>query len=199
MKIICFIISFSFLFLGCTSGKVETELEYQNDKHFNTLGVGLVGIVDTSKKIVLFQDSDCQNLITMNGKLGEDILPLFYKPDYGIQYFICAEKLTKTYKLCSEASNFVYVKTNENLKFYSWSNFFKNRVIGFEPRTNEFAYEYKNRKKLNAAKWNSDDEIKVIKVEGDWLFVENITQKNTTFWLKWQSNGKLILDVFLLM
>jgi hypothetical protein len=202
MKKIILINSILLLIISsCRSQEKKNELEYQNDNLIQNIGIGLVQLVKVEENIVLYADTTFLETKTKKAKLGKDIIPLLNKPDYGILFFTCIEKKNKYYKIVTAKNTFAYIKSTQNFIFYSWNEFLKDQVVSIvsknlkeNPPRNSI-----NGKSINIKEWNSDDEIEVIKIQGNWLQVKNITQDNKLFWIEWRNDKTLKVYLNLLI
>lgn len=177
------------------------KLEYQNDKLIKELGMGLLQLVNTDEKIVLYNDNFCRQIITDDAKLGKNIIPLLNKPDYGILFFVCVEKNSKFYKIVSTSGKYVYVKPSAKYLYYEWDNFLKSQVIYIDninkksnPMLDGIDGKIIDIKNLDYY----DDDFEVVDVKNNWMNINNLTKKKK-YWIKWKEKNKLLVTLDLLM
>lgn len=195
------LIAFVLLFFNNFKSQEKRALNYQNDDLIQTIGIGLVQLVKTDKDIVLYTDKSLSHIKIKKAQPGKDIIPLLNKTDYGILFFSCVEKNDKFYKVVTSKNNYAYIKPSENYLFYSWKDFLEDQITSIEtkdPKKNP-PREAINGKILDIKNWKSDDEIEVLKIQGTWLQVKNITRSNQIFWIEWRSNDQLKIYLNLLM
>ncbi|MEW5675956.1 hypothetical protein ABGT15_06545 [Flavobacterium enshiense] len=174
-------------------------LEYQNDEYFNQLGVGLVQFTNVEAKIQLYADKNMQKSI-INNVLGADVMPFFYKPDYGILFFSCAEVNKDCFKIFLKNNEVAYLKKEKHMKYFSWNDFLKNEIVGLSAKDTEanLYADVVNGDQIDNSRFSSDDEIDIIDVKDNWLQINNATVKKT-YWMKWSEEEKLLVDIYLLM
>lgn len=183
-----------------SSSQKIIKLNYQNDDLIKPLGIGLLQSIKVDEKITLYSDNTLKKIKYKNAKIGKDIIPLIYKTDYGLLFFTCLEKNNKYCKIALKDNSFAYIKTSNNLKFFSWQEFLKNEVISIESKDfkkNPFR-ETVNGKPLNPEEFDSDDEQETLFIKKDWICVKNTT-KNKVFWVRWKDQNKLLIYLNLLM
>lgn len=174
-------------------------LEYQNDKYFNQLGVGLVQFTNVEAKIQLYADKNMQKPI-VNKVLGADVMPFFNKPDYGILFFSCAQVNKDCFKIFLKNNEVAYLKKEKHIKYFSWNDFLKNEIVGLsakDPEANLYA-DAVNGEQIDNSGFSSDDEIDITDVKENWVQINNTTVKKT-YWMKWREEEKLLVDIYLLM
>lgn len=175
------------------------SLEYQNDKYFNHLGIGVVQFTNVDAKIQLYADENMQKSIS-NHVLGADVIPFFYKPDYGILFFSCVEENQNNYKIYLKDNKVAYLKKEKEIKYFSWNDFLKNEIVGLsskDPEANLYA-DAVNGKQIDNSELSTDDEIDITDVEDNWVQIDNKTVKKT-YWMKWREEENLLVSLYLLM
>lgn len=192
-----YIILLVFLTINCNSQN-RINLRYQNDNLIKELGNGLVQQIDINNKIKLYRDINCKKIKVENAKIGKDIIPLLNKTDYSILFFVCVEKNNKFYKIITSSGTYAYIKPSDKFIFYSWNEFLKNQVVGVESKNSNSLFDKINGKQVVFKNLQSDDEIEIINIKGDWLNIENTTI-NKNYWLKWREGNKLLIYLNLLM
>lgn len=194
------VIFFLFHVIHCNAQKKETRLEYQNDNLIKELGIGLVQLVNPNEKIILYNDSFCTIIKTKQAKIGKDIIPILNKPDYGIQFFVCLEKNSKYYKIVISNGKYAYIEPTQKYLYYDWYDFLKNQVTSIENKNikSNPLFDKMNGKAINIKNIQSDDEIEVIEIKGDWLKIKNTTL-NKEYWIKWREKNNILVYLNLLM
>ncbi|PKB18728.1 hypothetical protein [Flavobacterium sp. 5] len=194
------VIFFLFQVIHCNAQKEEAQLEYQNDNLIKELGIGLVQLVNPNEKIILYSYSSCKTIKTNQAKIGKDIIPILNKPDYSIQFFICSEKNNKYFKIVTSIGKYAYIKPTQKYLYYDWYDFLKNQVTSIENKNISFnpLFDKMNGKVITIKNIQSDDEIEVIEIKGDWLNVKNTTL-NKEYWIKWREKNNLLVYLNLLM
>lgn len=192
-----YIILLVFLTINCNSQN-RINLRYQNDNLIKELGNGLVQQIDINNKITLYRDINCKKIKVENAKIGKDIIPLLNKTDYSILFFVCVEKNNKFYKIITSSGTYAYIKPSDKFIFYSWNEFLKNQVVGVESKNSNSLFDKINGKQVVFKNLQSDDEIEIINIKGDWLNIENTTI-NKNYWLKWREGNKILIYLNLLM
>ncbi len=187
------------LLLVCTNALCQTirNLEYQNDGLLQNLGIGLVQIRNVNKSIPIYSDRNLSKM--QNGKIGTHVIPLLYKPDYGILFFSCIEKKSGFYKIAISKDKYAYIKVSENHIFYPWEDFLKNQVISITSKnlkTNPPRDSIEGKAILKSG--NADDETEILEVRNEWLKVKN-THNNQVFWIKWRDDKTLKIFLNLLI
>ena len=187
-------------FLTFCNAQNKVILEYQNDNLIKQIGIGLVQQVKANEKLTLYIDSDCNHIKTKDGKSGKDFIPLLYKIDYNILFFICLEKKEGCYKIAIDNNNSAYIKSSEKFIFYNWNDFLKEQVTSIESKnlkSNPFFDKF-NGNPIQIKKLQTDDEVEVLEIKNDWLKIKNITI-NKNYWLKWKEKNNLLVYLNLLM
>ncbi|OXA84045.1 hypothetical protein [Flavobacterium hercynium] len=186
--------------ISSSQGK-KYKLEYQNDHIIQNIGIGLVQLVNVEESIVLYTDTTFSRVKTKKAIVGSTIVPLLNKPDYVILYFICLSKNSKYYKIATDDNTFAYIKPSKNFIFYNWNKFLKDQVLGVSskdlvknPPRNGISG-----KTIDIKNWEDDDETTVVKIQGDWLQMKNITQDNKLYWIQWKNEKTLKVYLNLLM
>lgn len=170
-------------------------LDYQNDRNLRSLGLGLLQKVKISEKLKFYLDSNFKT--PFNDNEVKKIIPILYKPDYGICFFVCV-KASKKYYIVKSGDNTFFVKPMETLIYYSWESFLCEQVINLKsknPTLNPPRYSI-NGKIINASDWKSDDEQDILEVRNEFVKIKNETRK-VVYWLKWRNGNSL--TVFLNM
>ncbi len=106
-----------------SSPVVKYVCEYDNS--VASLGIGLVMITDP---IELFTDSSLhQN--TVSASMRKDnienfpVCSKYYKPDYGMMYFVCLAKTARSYKVLNNGSEVRYLPRTKAYHFITWEKY----------------------------------------------------------------------------
>lgn len=201
MKKIEFLSAFFCLFqiINCFSQN-KISLEYQNDNLIKEIGIGLLQQVDVNEKIILYNDSEFKVIKSKDAKLGKEIIPLLNKVDYSILFFLCVEKNIKFYKVAVSNKKYAFIKPSEKYLFYNWEDFLKREVTSVESKNKNLksVFDEINGKKIFFKDIQSDDEIEIINIKGDWLHIKNNTL-NKRYWLRWKTKNELLIYLNLLI
>ena len=199
-KIKSLIVLFCLFQLVNCSAQNEIKLEYQNDNLLKEIGIGLVQQVNGSEKTVLYNDSEFKSIKSKVVRQGKEIIPLLNKIDYNILFFLCIEKNVKYFKIAISNGKYAYIKPSEKYIFYSWNDFLKKQVTSVESKNKKSKniFDKINGNQINIKNLQSDDEIEIIDVKGDWLNIENNTV-NKKYWIKWKEKNELLIYLNLLM
>lgn len=188
-----------FQLLSCNSQN-KVKLGYQNDNLLNEIGIGLVQQVVVTDKIVLYKNPDCKTVISKNSKIGKELIPLLYKIDYNILFFVCVEKNKDYYKIVISSGKYAYLKSSQNYLFYNWNEFLKNQVISLESKDlekNPFVNKI-NGNPINIKIILPDDEIEIVEVKNEWAKIHNTTL-NSNYFIKWRDKQNLLVFLSLLL
>lgn len=191
------------LLIVSTSSSVfsqDVNFEYQNDQNLKSLGVGLIQQAKISEKVQFYKDSSFKEPLTTNLKLGNEVVPLLYKPDYGICFYVCTRASSKFLRLETKAGQKLFVKPSTSILFYSWNDFLTQQVVGIRSKnatSNPLRYSI-NGKVINTSNWSDDDEESVVEVKGDWLKIKNQTRK-IVYWIRWKEKNKLLVYLNMLL
>jgi hypothetical protein len=196
-----------------------TLTSYGQEKNPIKLGLGIVAIDDTydvSKTVTVYKDQNLKTKIEnfkLYGQLKR-VWPYYFKPDYGLCYFVCLEK-TKTYfRILINDKEEGYL-TNDSDKFFkSWESLLINATV---ERLDIKANPLKQKPTDNAETINLEYEFKVdrlvvsdvIEINGQYWIKVNYSKsgkdpfdKGTTDsgegWVKWKAGDKLLVNILLL-
>ena len=196
-----------------------TFVAYGQDGVPTKLGLGIVAIDDTydeSKIVTVYKDKDLKAKIEdfkLYGQLKK-VWPYYFKPDYGLCYFVCLEK-TKTYfKILINDKEEGYIINNSDKFFKSWESLLINATV---ERLDIKVNPLKKKPSDNAETINLDHEFKVdrlvvsevIEVNGEhWIKVNYSKSGKDPFdkgtadsgegWVKWKAGDKLLVNILLL-
>jgi hypothetical protein len=197
MKYLVIILLFIFQQINCFSQN-KIKLEYQNDNLIQEIGIGLVQQVNVNGKIILFEDSKLKTIKSKDAKLGKDIIPLLNKVDYSILFFLCVEKNNNYYKVAISKGKYAFIKPSDKYIYYNWNDFLKNHLTSVDCKNKNSLFDNIDGKVVIYKNINSDDEIEIINLKGDWLNIKNTTI-NKNYWVKWKEKNKLLINLNLLM
>jgi hypothetical protein len=170
-----------------------TTLEsFGQEKNPIKLGHGIIAIDDTydMKKIVtVYGDKDFKTKIEDFKLYGasKSISPYYYKPDYGLCYFICLEKNKNYFKILINDKEEGFLKT-DNKYFKTWESLLINSSVErLNIKTNPL--------KLKPAD-NSDTKKLEYEIKVDRLEVIDVIEKDGQHWLKvnYSKSGKVPCD-----
>ena len=193
-----------------------TFVAYGQDGVPTKLGLGIVAIDDTydeSKIVTVYKDKDLKAKIEdfkLYGQLKK-VWPYYFKPDYGLCYFVCLEK-TKTYfKILINDKEEGYIINNSDKFFKSWESLLINATV---ERLDIKVNPLKKKPSDNAETINLDHEFKVdrlvvsevIEVNGEhWIKVNYSKSGKDPFdkgtadsgegWVKWKAGDKLLVNI----
>lgn len=180
---------------GCTSNG-EKMLSKQDDfDDLNTfasncslenknseLGIGLaVWDYDCENNVIFYADSlmkvkSFAGNFCLNGKCP---CPLFFKPDYGIMYFVVVKKSTRWLKILYDDNKIAYVPNRQNFTYYSWGKFLVELTTGVR-------------------EIGSNEIYKIKSVNGDYVQVTNDAEDFTQL-IKWREGEKLKVELLFLI
>lgn len=193
------ILIFVFNIFNCQ--KKGKQLEYQNDELIQSVGIGLIQIVNPNESISLYSNNTLSKIKITHPKIGFNFIPLLNKSDYNIMFFVCVEKSLNFYKIIISKDNYAFIKPSKNIIFYSWDDFLKKQVVSVESKNlkNNPPRESINGKTiLNFKNLKSDDDVEILEIKGEWIYIENIT-KDKKYWIKWKNKNQLLVYLNLLI
>ena len=169
-----------------------------------TLGVGLVAMTSTyylTDTLPLYKDKACKTLYCnyLPNNYDTTISPIFFKPDYGITYFVVKEKKPQYYKVLFNYSDTAYCRVNLKVHFMSWDTLLlKSTGIRRLTSFDNFIYG-EPKSKTRVQDWDSkpyqEDLLTVIGIQGDWIQILDDNTKQTG-WIKWKFSDQLAIDIF---
>jgi phosphatidylglycerol---prolipoprotein diacylglyceryl transferase len=97
-------------------------------------GIGIVAIADTynqSKSVTVFKDKRLAVKLEDFKLYGGSrmIQPFYFKPDYGLCYFVCLEKTKDYYRILINDQQQAFLKANSDLYFKTWEALLINTTI----------------------------------------------------------------------
>lgn len=116
-----------------TEQKTATAFQCNYSNETNSLGVGLVQVVDnmegSHQMIRIFNDSTLQEVAiewNFKSETSYDEQPFcakFHEPDYGHLEFICLEELEQSYKIIVNQNEVKYLPKDTLHQFISWEDY----------------------------------------------------------------------------
>lgn len=196
-----------------------TLTSYGQDRNPIELGLGIVAIEDTydeSKIVTVYSDKDLKTKIEdfkLYGQLKK-VWPFYFKPDYGLCYFICLEKNKDYFKILINDKDEGFLKNDKGKYFKTWESLLINVIV---ERLDIKANPLKSKPSDNAVTITSQNEItvdrleviEVIEVNGEhWINVsfsksgkvrcEKGVPDCGEGWIKWKRGDKLLVNILLL-
>ncbi len=196
-----------------------TLSSYGQEKNPVKLGLGIVAIGDTydeSKTIAVYKDKNLKNKIEDFKLYGElkTVWPYYFKPDYGLCYFVCLEKTKDYFKVLINDKEEGFLKNERDKYFKTWESLLINSTV---ERLDIIANPLRLKPIDNAEKIKLEYKIvvdrlsviDVIEVNGEhWLkvnfsksgkdVIDNATQDTGEGWIKWKADDKLLVRILLL-
>ena len=173
---------------------------------FKSCGIGIIAMTNNQSlndTLKLYSDSTCKVLIYNDIPSFNDTIlsPYYFKPDYGLVQFILQEKYPDCYKILYWDTLTAFCKKNKSVKFITWEELLLNST-GFSLLDNkENSVRKEPNEKSVALNWNTktftEDNFKIVKVKGDWIFVIN-KMTNQCGWVIWRKQNKLLIEIYLL-
>lgn len=198
---------------------LATLSSYGQEKNPIKLGLGIVAINDTydeSKIVTIYKDKDLKTKIEdfrLYGQL-KSIWPHYFKPDYGLCYFICLEKNKDYFKILINDKEVGFLKNDKDKYFKTWESLLINAIV---ERLDIKANPLKSKPSDNAETITLQNQITVdrlqvvdvIEINGEhWINVrysksgQGLIEKTTTDsgegWVKWKAGDKLLVNILLL-
>jgi hypothetical protein len=193
-------------------------------EHPIKLGLGVVAVQDTyneSKIVAIYKDKSLSariedfKLYSIYGNSNPSIVsPFYYKPDYGVCYFICLEKNRGFYKILINDKEIGFLANNSDNQFQAWESLLVNKTVA---RVDVNANPLKEKPTENGIIIDLGsnqivDRLEVIEVveikDEHWIKVyysksgQTDCKKGTSDcgegWIKWRSGEKLLIDLLLL-
>lgn len=208
---------FSILFLA-------TLTSFGQSKHPIKLGLGIVAIQDTydeSKVVAIYKDKsltarleDFKLYSLYSNSNPKKVSPFYYKPDYGVCYFVCLEKNRGFYKILINEKEIGFLANNSDSQFQAWESLLVSKTVA---RVDVKANSLKEKPIENGITIDLGSNqivdrlevIEVIEITGEhWIKVyysksgQTNCEKGTSDcgqgWIKWRSGEKLLIDLLLL-
>lgn len=184
------------LFLICN---IANSQQYLNQT--GSLGVGLVMIKNTyspNDKVTFYNDNKLSNksedfFITQPNSIR---FPKFYKPDYGICYFVCLEKTANYFKILVNEKDVKFIGTDSNSTFINWPKLLLKSTGIRVLNINQHFYIQAFTESL-LANIKPDHILTVISVKNDWVEIKDQITKNVG-WFQWKKNDQLTIEILLL-
>jgi hypothetical protein len=182
------------------------------------LGLGIVAIEDTydeSKIVAVYKDKDLKTKsedFKLYGQINR-VLPYYYKPDYGLCYFVCLEKTSDYFKVLINEKEEGFLKNEKGTFFKTWESLLINSTVQrLDVKSNPIkAKPGDNQETINLGYEVKIDRLQVtdvIEVNGEhWINVKfsksgkfpfDKDQDIGTGWIKWKSGDELLVEILLL-
>lgn len=196
-----------------------TLTSYGQEKKPIKLGLGIVAIDDTydeAKTVSVFKDKDLKTKIEdfkLYGQL-KNVWPYYFKPDYGLCYFVCLEKTKDYFKVLINDKEEGFLKNDRDKYFKTWESLLINSTV---ERLDSKANPLRSKPNDKADLINLDYEPKVDRLEViDVLEINGEHWINVRFsksgkvpcdkgtpdcgegWVKWRTGDKLLVNILLL-
>ena len=196
-----------------------TLTSFGQEKNPIKLGLGIVAIDDTydeSKTVTVYKDKNLKTKIEDFKLYGElkSVWPYYFKPDYGLCYFVCLEKTKDYFKVLINDKEEGFLKNDRDKYFKTWESILINAgVERLDLKTNPLKLTPTD----NAEPINLGYEMKVDRLEVDdvieingehWIKVyysksgkvpcDKGTPDCGRGWIKWKKGDKLLVNILLL-
>lgn len=195
-----------------------TLTSYGQEKKPIKLGLGIVAIdntYDASKIVSIYKDKELKTKIEdfkLYGQL-KNVWPYYFKPDYGLCYFVCLEKTQDYFKILVNDTEEGFLKNDEDKFFKTWESLLinstverldiKTNPIKVRPANNaetisvEFKIPVDRLEVVDVIEMNGEHWINVkFSKSGDYPFDEKSDIE--TGWIKWKAGDKLLVNILLL-
>jgi hypothetical protein len=196
-----------------------TVATYGQESKPQKLGIGILAIDSTynlSKTVSIYKDKNFQIKLVDFKLYGENnrISPYYFKPDYGICYFVCIKKTPKYFKILINNKQEGFLKIDENNYFKTWESLLINATVErIDIKANPI--KLKPNGKSETIKIDSEivndrlEVIDAIEINGEyWINInysasgklpcssDSLDSRNG--WIKWKAGGKLLVKILLL-
>lgn len=169
---------------------IPNSLEFFNN--VGALGIGLLKVnnVDTLT-IIKNNEKSIEKIYTPT------ITPIFFKPDYGIFYLVCVSEQKSNYKIQTSTNQTAILPKTKNIQFLSWDRFLLSTtgISNLDWKENPFRKEPDTKATIQEV--SKEDDFTVIKVHNEWIQIS--TDSDSIGWIKWKQDGKLLIEIYLLM
>ena len=183
------------------------------------LGLGIIAIDDTydvSKTVTVYKDKTLKTKIEDFKLYGElrSVWPYYFKPDYGLCYFVCLEKTKDYFKVLINDKEEGFLKNDRDKYFKTWESLLINSTV---ERLDIKANPLKLKPTDNAEIINLEYEmtvdrlevVDVVEINGEhWIKVNYSKSGKDPFdkgtadsgegWVKWKAGDKLLVNILLL-
>ena len=178
------------LFLKAVPYKEKRELSYMNE--VGSLGQGLIKI---NKENFKLYRSKSKSLLVNIAHLKLFMTPIFYKPDYGVCYFVLDKEEEDYYVVNSANGKKFKIKKEKDINSLSWKKFITQEATGIsEFNTIGYMYDTPNTESKKS-KIKDFDSSEILDMQGDWLKIKN---QNRSGWIEWRDETKLLFVFSLL-
>ncbi len=191
---------------------------YGQEKNPIKLGVGIVAIEDTydTKKVVaIYKDKDLKIKLEdfkLYGKL-KTVRPYYYKPDYGLCYFVCLEKNKDYYRVLINDKEEGFLKPDSENHFKTWESLLINSSVErFDIKANPLKKKPSDTAEtIDLGYEPKPDRLEVVDViekNGEHWIKVNFSKSGKIpcehngdceeAWIKWRTGDKLLVNILLL-
>jgi hypothetical protein len=196
-----------------------TLVSFGQDRNPVKLGLGIIAIENTydeSKIVTIYKDKDFKIKIEDFKLYGDlkNIWPYYFKPDYGLCYFVCIEKTKTYYRILINDKEEGFLKSDNNNYFKTWESILINSIVErldlkSNPLKSKPSYNAETITLQNGITLDRLQVVDVIEINGEnWIHVnfsksgEIRCVKGTADcaegWVKWKSGEKLLVTILLL-
>ncbi len=191
---IYFIFVFIFLY-SSTMAQGIFEGEFYNPT--KKLGIGVIKV--NTEEINYYNGINNKKKFSESIYTPKEVIPIFFKPDYGIFLLICLEEQQLYYKVLS-ANNEVFYVDKSSVIFLSWEKFLKRTtgISNLDWNTNPL-HRKPTEISQNIKIKDENSIFEVEKVEKDWIKIKNEDNPAEKGWIKWRKDDKLLIELYLLM
>lgn len=161
------------------------------------LGIGVIKV--NTEEINYYKDMNNKKKFSESIYTPKEVIPIFFKPDYGIFFLICLEEQQLYYKVLS-ANNEVFYLDKSSAIFLSWEKFLKRTtgISNLDWNTNPL-HRKPTEISQNIKIKDENSIFEVEKVEKDWIKIKNEDNPAEKGWIKWRKEDKLLIELYLLM
>ncbi len=195
-----------------------TLTSYGQGKNPIKLGLGIVAIKDTydeSRIVTVYKGEDLKTKIedfSLYGQL-KNVSPYYFKPDYGLCYFVCLEKTKDYFKILINDKEEGFLKNDNDKYFKTWESLLINATVErLDIKANPLKTDPTKNGETITLQHDTVDRLQVIdviEIKGEhWIKVQYSKSgkvpcdKGTTDcgegWIKWKSEDKLLVNILLL-
>ena len=183
------------------------------------LGLGIVAISDTydnTKIVTVYKDKNLKTKIEDFKLYGDSkrVWPYYYKPDYGLCYFVCLEKNKDYFKVLINDKEEGFLKNDKESFFKTWESLLinstverldiKSNPLKLKPSDNQetinLGYEIKvdRLEVVDVIEINGEHWINVNFSKSGQIPVDKTTPDSKSGWIKWKFGDRLLVKILLL-
>ncbi len=161
------------------------------------LGIGIIKV--NTEEINYYKDINNKKKFSESIYTPKEVIPIFFKPDYGIFLLICLEEQQLYYKVLS-ANNEVFYVDKSSVIFLSWEKFLKGTtgISNLDWNTNPL-HRKPTETSVNSRIRDKEAIFEVKEVKKDWIQIKNEENPAEKGWIKWRKEDKLLIELYLLM